>query len=360
MPSEAGESSSSDGVARMRSSASAARSKQRVDRGPERVEPEGLDRQPDLERAPAARELEPEVGEVDLAVLDLGVLEVVGHDLERAAQQPSVAHEEAAALHRLVEPLVRVERDRVRRLDAGQRRAAALGEHREPAVRGVDVQPHAVAAADVGQRAERIDGTGVGRTGGDRREQRRAALGDVDLDRPLEPPRVEPPVRACGEHTQLLGPEAEQARRARQRRVRLVGHVGDDALVHRAEQRLARARERGHVGRRAAAEQDPRRVGRIAEPVLEPVEHGQLDLTRPRRLHPRADVDVERAGDEVAERARKRLARRHEREEPRMVGAVHVREHVGRQAPEHVGHLLRRVRRRAGQALGHLARGRAP
>ena len=119
-----GDSSSSSGVSRMRRSREQGEVERAVDRGAEGVEPERLDRQPDLQRPPAARELQAEVGEVDLALGDLGVLEVVGDDLERPPQLRALADEQRAALDRLVEPLVRVERDRVGELDPAQRRRA--------------------------------------------------------------------------------------------------------------------------------------------------------------------------------------------------------------------------------------------
>ena len=58
-----------------------------------------------------------------------------------------VADEQAAALVRLVQPLVRVERDRVRAADAVERAPSPLGQHREAAVRRVDVQPQPVRVA---------------------------------------------------------------------------------------------------------------------------------------------------------------------------------------------------------------------
>ena len=48
----------------------------------------------------------------------------------------------------------------------------------------------------------------------------------------------------------------------------------------------------------------PAALARVADPLLEPAEHLELDLARPGRLHPGAGVDVARAGDQVAERAR--------------------------------------------------------
>ena len=80
----------------------------------ERVEPEVAQRDPDLERArrrasAAGRGRRSSPRRVGRSAS----LQVVGRDLERAPELRAVAHEQAAALVRLVEPLVRVERDRV-------------------------------------------------------------------------------------------------------------------------------------------------------------------------------------------------------------------------------------------------------
>ena len=112
------------------------------------------------------------------------------------------------------------------------------------------------------------------------------------------------------------------------RRVRLVGDVEDEVVAHRPGERLARARERGHVRGRAAADERARRLRRVADPLLEPAEHLELDLARPGRLHPRADVEVAGARDQVAERARPGAGERDEAEEGRVAVAAREREDV--------------------------------
>ena len=274
----------------------------RVDRGAERCSPEQRDRHPDLERARRAAELHAEVGEVDLLLVGLRVGEVVGHDRERAPQAHALADEQGAALERLVEPLVRIEGDGVGQLDPLQPAAPALGQRREAAVGAVDVAPRAARAGDLGELGQRVDRAGVGRAGAERDEQRPPPGGEVGVHRARQQVGAHAVLRVDGQHAHLVGVEAERARRAGQRRVRLVGDVEDEVVAHRAGQRLARARERGHVRARAAAQQDPGRARRVADPRLEPVEHLQLELARARGLHPTAGVDVERAGEEVAER----------------------------------------------------------
>ena len=154
-----------------------------VDRGAERIEAEVPNRGPYLERAGHPAELQAAVREVHLAGGDHRVLQIVGSHLERAAQTHAIAHEYGTALERLVQPFVRIERHRVGVLDAGQHRTPAFGERGETAVRGVNVHPHPVLRADVGDRRKRVDAAGVGRPGGGRHEDGAAPLRDIRLDR---------------------------------------------------------------------------------------------------------------------------------------------------------------------------------
>ena len=68
------------------------------------------------------------------------------------SQRFRVAGEQAAGAVGQEQSLVRVERDGVGALDAGQRGPAALGELEEPAVRGIDVEPQALIAGQVRDR----------------------------------------------------------------------------------------------------------------------------------------------------------------------------------------------------------------
>ena len=256
------------------------------------------------------------------------VAEVVGADLERVPQRSPVAHEQAAALVGLVQPLVRVERDRVGERDTGERGPPTLGQDREAAVRGVDVEPDPALPAERRELFERIDRTRARRARVRDGEERPPPAGLVGGDRGRERRRLEPQVLADGQDPHLVGPEAERPCSPCERRVRLVGDVDDEVVAHRADERLARAGERGQVRGRAAGHERAGRLGRIADPVLEPAEDLQLELRRAGGLHPRARVDVARARDEVAERARPGAGGRHEREVAGMGGAAREREDV--------------------------------
>ncbi len=271
---------------------------------PERVHPEVAQRDPQLQRAAAARQLHAQVGEVHLAIDGLGALQVAGVDLERAPQAVSVAHQQGAHLDRLVQPLVRVERDRVGQLHAGQRRAPSLRQAGEGAVGAVHVQPGVVLAADPRQLGERVDRTHrrAARVGDD--QQRAPAGGQVGADRALQRVRAHAPDVVAQDHPHLVGAEPQHARGAGQRRVRLVGHVQHCARVHLPHQRLAGAGERRQVRGRPTRDQCAARLGRIADPLPEPVEHGQLQRGRAGGAQPPAGIDVERARDQISQRPR--------------------------------------------------------
>ena len=84
-------------------------------------------------------------------------------ELERSLERGSVPDHQAPDLERHREPLVRIERHGVGQLEPGQRRAAALGQRGERAVRAVDVEPQAAFPADRGDRGQVVDRAGVRR-----------------------------------------------------------------------------------------------------------------------------------------------------------------------------------------------------
>src|SRR5439155_22519186 len=115
-------------------------------------------RDPELESAATAGQLQAPVGEVHLAFGRLDILEELRRDLEAAPQGGAVTDEKRAELDGLIQPLVRIERDRVGELHAGKRLTSALAETRKRAVCAVDVEPDSPLAAEVRQLFERVDG----------------------------------------------------------------------------------------------------------------------------------------------------------------------------------------------------------
>ena len=196
----------------------------------------------------------------------------------------------------------------------GQGTTSAFGERGETAVRGVNVHPHPVLRTDVGDRRKRVDTAAIGRPGGGRHEDGAAPVCDICVDRTDERVGAHRVIVVDGDHAQLIRTEAEDPSGARERRVRLVRHVRDDVVGHRPDGVLAGGGERRHVCRRAAADEHTgSRVGQT-QPVREPSQHHQLDLARPGRFHPRAAVDVDSGGEEIAERRGPRAVGRDERE----------------------------------------------
>jgi hypothetical protein len=170
-------------------------------------------------------------------------------------------------------------------------------------------------------------------------------------DRAAEGVRADAGPLVRGNHAHLVGPEAERACGACERRVRLVGHVHDGSIVHRADARLAGACERGQVRRRAAGDQHSRRALGIPHPSTKPVDDDELERARPRRAEPPARVDVEGARDEVAERAGPRSLAGDEGEVAGVADACDVREDVSLEVGEDLVESGGCLRRRQRQAL---------
>src|SRR5439155_508325 len=84
----------------------------------------------------------------------------------------SIPHQEAARPIGEEHPLVRIDRDGVRALDAGESAPPLVAEHERAAVRAVDVQPEMFAAAQVCDGPDRIHRSRVRRARGRAAEAR--------------------------------------------------------------------------------------------------------------------------------------------------------------------------------------------
>ena len=119
-----------------------------------------LQRQPELERAEAPRQLHRllEKGE-PLHRFVAEHAHIVAAVREGRAGHCRIPIEQAAAVDRLVQPFVRIERQRI-----GLLQPAKLFGHRqrsESAIGAVDVQPQVLALGDVSDLGQRIDGAGA-------------------------------------------------------------------------------------------------------------------------------------------------------------------------------------------------------
>ena len=196
---------------------------------------------PQLQRAEPPAERHGVLAQADDVLVDPQVL---GDEAERAPQVVGPPREEHRAVHRREEPLVRVDADRVPALPAREQGTELRADRGGAGVGGVDVEPHALGGAAVGERGDRVDRRRGRRP--DRRDER-AGVGQVDE---LGPHRE----RVVAGHRAEL--ELEQPRRLGGRRVRVLG--ADD---HPATRRGgARCRERGDEPARRACP----RCGRAA------------------------------------------------------------------------------------------------
>jgi hypothetical protein len=313
-----------------------------ADRVAERGQAEDADRQPQLQRARPARELHRAVAEVDLAgerVAQVGALE-----RERALEQRRLAHQQAADLVGLEQPLVRVEHQRVGALQPGQQRAGGRPQRGRRAVGAVHVQPQVLLGADVGQRVERVDrarARGAGRGHDAHRPAPRRAVG---RDRRPHRPGIQPEPGIGLQHPELL--EAEHAQRPRHGGVRLVGAV-DDARPARG----AGGGQPHQIRDRAARGQHA--LGAFGQPaqLAQPVEHHELDGRRPRAAGPGAGEDVEPRGGRVGEHADVVARAPDAREEARMVAELDERQHLVEEPVELGLGVAGLLRRRPAEAL---------
>src|SRR5687768_850910 len=112
-----------------------------IDGSTESAESEIPDRHPELERAEASCKLDAVVAEVHLLVAAVGILQVIGNDPERVAQQSAIAQQKAAGFDRLKEPLVRIERDRVRQAKTIEKIFPTIDKRCRSSIGSIDMQP---------------------------------------------------------------------------------------------------------------------------------------------------------------------------------------------------------------------------
>ena len=144
--------------------------------------------------------------------------------------------------------------------------------------------------AEVGHRAQRIDGTRVRRTriatDRDRREAGRAVFSNHGSKRI----HIESVPIVTRHLPHPFGPDPDDRGGTTERRVTLVGHVHRGAV--RGTRRLACGDERIEARRGSAAREQPAAGLGIAEPVAKPVDHDDFQLAGAGCSEPRALKDV--------------------------------------------------------------------
>ena len=262
------------------------------------------------------------------------------------------ADEHDAACLREIQPLVGVERHRVRPLEPREEVAGGRRRRRREAVRPVHVEPDPARVADVGERVDRVDCAGERRSrGGHHRDRRDARRGGRRRSPPRRHRGAAAAARPAGSARTRSEPmprsSAERVRRSSGPRASSRGRCARRVIPGPARPRqrpLARRGERRDVRDRAATREGARRGG-VADELAHPAHGLVLDLRR--GTGPDREVGVEAGGEEVAEHADLEAGRAHEGEEAR----TRLRD---RDVQD-----LRRVVERAERARSLLGQGRA-
>ena len=211
------------------------------------------------------------------------------------AGQLGVPVEQAAAVHRREEPLVRIDRPSSRPRSMPAKRARADGAaRRRAAVGGVDVEPQAPGGRHLGRTRQVVDDPGVGGAGGGDHGDDRGRV-RVGVERGGERRTGEAAVVAGGHH-ERDGVHDPQG--AGHRRVGLVAHrhphARRAATALASAGRLAGHDQRREVAGRASRHEAATRLGRQAGEVGQPAQGLVLGVDRARRLEPRRGVDAAR------------------------------------------------------------------
>jgi hypothetical protein len=147
---------------------------------------------------------------------------ILGSVRERALEDGAVPHEQTADVERLEEPLVRIDRERVRALEGRHERGESRGQPRRAAVRRVDVEPDAFGLGEVGEVAERVDRSRVRRAGGADDGEGRPARRAVGRDGHRDGLGLEAEAFVGRDPHERVGREARDREGPRGREVRLV------------------------------------------------------------------------------------------------------------------------------------------
>ena len=96
--------------------------------------------------------------------------------------QHAVAHQNESGVIGRLAPLMKIESQRIRALDAFEPRRQIRSQNRQRAARAIDVEPEPFATADGGQSVEVVDGPGVDRAGRSHHQERREAGAAIRVD----------------------------------------------------------------------------------------------------------------------------------------------------------------------------------
>ena len=190
----------------------------------------GLQGEPDLEGAEAARELGPVVAEPGIAAGKpaLGAGEVVAAMGEGGAVLRRVLDEDAAGVVRHLQPFVKIEGDAIRGSDAAERGAELRRQHGEPAEGGVDMEPQALTVAERRETFEIVDGAAVDGPGRGHGDDGMKAADAVGGDHLREHRQRQAEIGVDRDEAERLATEAQQLEGLGDGAVRLARGIADE------------------------------------------------------------------------------------------------------------------------------------
>ena len=219
----------------------------------------------------------------------------------RAAESARVADEQRARAVGQEQPLVRIERDRVRALEPAEGVPPALGEDEEPAVGGIHVQPQPLRARELGRGLEVVHRARVRRARAHDQEEGTASGGPIRRHRLRQGIEANPESLVGGDGAHARRREPGQQGRLLDRVMRLVGCVEDAGEEVLGQALAAGGHERDEVGHRSAGGEEAEGGRRIAHHLAEPAADVRFELDQTRRGHPHADEAIGHVRDEVGD-----------------------------------------------------------
>src|SRR5579884_482734 len=322
---------------------------------------------PELERAETAAQRGAIIHQVgNFIAHTLGVAQVFRYQTEGGFDHIGLACVEDATIDGGKEPFVRVDDQAIGTLAACQHRTHLWRNSGRTAIGPINVQPEAIAFADIGELRHRVyAGSGSGANGGHDGE-RAVALGDILLNGALKLSHIHAELAIDANLAQPRLPDAQHDARLFNRRVRLLRSVVAQArhLGPARHALLANVQVRNSLTRRRQGVEDAGGCGvvddakeraRQTEHLAQPVQRHLLQFRRRRRGAPEHGIDVQRAGKHLAEDAGARTGNAKIGHETRRVPV----RNAGHQHAVNIGedslHCLRLLWRLRGQRVANVA-----
>jgi hypothetical protein len=247
---------------------------------------------------------------------------------EGGAQRFDVAHERTSGLERRVEPLVRIDRHRIRLAQPAQV-IGRLGDcSSKTTIGAVDVKPRTVLSARRGDLVQRIDSASAHGASGADDNARHIAGGSVRLELSSERRNIHAELRVGRNPADRRDAEPAQVRSLlnpgmcfdRPIYAESAARITGDTLLAHVPACLCqtRSQETDEIGHVAAADEEPAAIRRIADQLRDPPYGLRFDFRRGRRQDEGPDVRVDGGSEKVAENPDRRRRRGDVPEEARV------------------------------------------